>query len=305
MSEHLEKDFEIKKLTTFKIGGKIKEVYFPQNIDELYEVLHLKAQNELKVFGNLSNTLVSSDGYNGSIILTTKMDNIELSGTRVVADAGVKGPKLSQFVAGKGLSGLEFMIGFPGSVGGEVCMNASANGQAISDTLVCATCYSPQKGIIKLTKDELEFDYRTSRCQIEDLIVLQAEFELSPKPIDKIKSQMEDNLAFRKAHQPNLTLPNCGSIFKNPQGDSAGRLLDSIGAKQMSFGGVKVWENHANFIVNNNNGTSFDVLSLMYKMYTAVKKEYNIELEPEIRFLGGNNEKENEICQILYQKTQK
>ena len=289
-------------MTTFKIGGEIGEVIFPQDIDEFSQALNDK---NTKVFGNMSNTLISSDGYDGKIILTTKMDNIEIHETHVIADAGVKGPKLAQVVAEKGLSGLEFMIGFPGSVGGEVYMNASANNQAISDTLTGATCYSKEKGIIKLSKNELEFDYRTSRCQNEDLIVLQAEFELTPKSKDENKKQMEENLAFRKSHQPSLALPNCGSVFKNPKSDSAGRLLESVGAKQMSAGGVKVWENHANFIVNHNNGTSLDVLSLMYKMYGAVKKEYNIELEPEIIFLGGNNEEENKLCQILYQKTQK
>ena len=297
----IEKDFDIKNLTTFKIGGKIREVFFPKNLEEIHEILRCP-QNDIMIFGNLSNTLISSDGYDGKIILTTKMDNIEIVGTRVIADAGVKGPKLAQVVCEAGLSGLEFMIGFPGSIGGEVYMNASANNQAISDTLVCATCYSKEKGIIKLTKDELEFDYRTSRCQKENLIVLQAEFELSQKTNEEIKKQMEENLAFRRSHQPSLALPNCGSVFKNPKGDSAGRLLDSIGAKNMSCGGAKVWENHANFIVNNGNATSKDVLSLMYKMYFAVKKEYNIELEPEIRFLGGKNKEENELCQILYQK---
>ncbi len=305
MSEYSEKDFDIKSHTTFKIGGKIGEVFFPQNLDEFYEILRLTAYNDLKVFGNLSNTLISSDGYDGKIILTTKMNNIKIDENHVVADAGVKGPMLSQTAAEVGLSGLEFMIGFPGSVGGEVYMNASANSQAISDTLICATCYNKEKGLIKLSKEELEFDYRTSRCQKDDLIVLQAEFELTPKPKEEIKKQMNENLAFRKSHQPSLALPNCGSIFKNPKGDSAGRLLDSIGAKQMQQGGVKVWENHANFIVNHAGGTSYDVLSLMYKMHQAVKREYNIELEPEIRFLGGNNEKENELCQILYQKMPK
>ena len=280
-----EKDFDIKRLTTFKIGGKIKEVFFPQNI---------------KVFGNLSNTLISSDGYDGKIVLTTKMNNIKIDETRVVADAGVKGPKLSQEVYKNGLSGLEFMIGFPGSIGGEVCMNASANKQAISDTLTSVICYSKDKGLVKFSKDEMEFAYRTSRCQCEDLIVLQAEFILSKKNKDEIQSQMESNLEFRKAHQPSLSLPNCGSIFKNPQGDSAGRLLETIGAKELTVGGVKVWENHANFIVNANSGTSLDVITLMHTMYKKVKEKYNIELEPEIRFLGGNNEKENELCNILY-----
>jgi UDP-N-acetylmuramate dehydrogenase len=111
---------------------------------------------------------------------------------------------------------------------------------------------------------------------------------------------MEENLAFRKAHQPSLTLPNCGSIFKNPQGDSAGRLLDSVGAKQMSEGGVKVWENHANFIVNTGNATSEDVLNLMVKMYNLVKEMYTIELKPETIFIGNKTEKEEELWNILY-----
>ena len=293
-----EKDFDIKRLTTFKIGGKIKEVFFPQNLEEFEQIL--KENKDIKVFGNLSNTLLSSDGYDGKIVLTTKMNNIKIDETRVVADAGVKGPKLSQEVYKNGLSGLEFMIGFPGSIGGEVCMNASANKQAISDTLTSVICYSKDKGLVKFSKDEMEFAYRTSRCQCEDLIVLQAEFILSKKNKDEIQSQMESNLEFRKAHQPSLSLPNCGSIFKNPQGDSAGRLLETIGAKELTVGGVKVWENHANFIVNANSGTSLDVITLMHTMYKKVKEKYNIELEPEIRFLGGNNEKENELCNILY-----
>lgn len=298
MEINSEKDFDIKRLTTFKIGGRIKEVFFPQSLEEFEQIL--KENEGIKVFGNLSNTLISSDGYDGKIVLTTKMNNIRIDGTKVVAVAGVKGPKLSQEVCKNGLSGLEFMIGFPGSIGGEVCMNASANKQAISDTLVSVICYSKDKGLVKFSKDEMNFAYRTSRCQCEDLIVLQAEFELSKKDKNEIQSQMELNLDFRKAHQPSLALPNCGSIFKNPQGDSAGRLLETVGAKELTVGGVKVWENHANFIVNNNGGTSLDVITLMYTMYKKVKEKYNIELEPEIRFLGGNNEKENELCNILY-----
>ena len=298
MKINSEKDFDIKKLTTFKIGGKIREVFFPQSLEEFEQIL--TENKDIKVFGNLSNTLVSSDGYDGKIVLTTKMNNIQIEGTKVVADAGVKGPKLSQEVCKNGLSGLEFMIGFPGSIGGEVCMNASANGQAISDTLVTVICYSKDKGLVKFANSEMNFDYRTSRCQKEDLIVLRVEFELIKKDKNEIQAQMESNLTFRKAHQPSLALPNCGSIFKNPQGESAGRLLESVGAKGLSVGGVKVWENHANFIVNNDFGTSFDVINLMYTMYEKVKEKYNIELEPEIRFLGGNNEKENELCNILY-----
>lgn len=300
MVSNSEKNFEIKNLTSFKTGGKINEIFFPENIDEFVNIL--KANPEAKVFGNLSNTLISDSGYDGKIILTTKMNNITITGNRVIAGCGVKGPKLSQEVCKAGLSGLEFMIGFPGSVGGEVYMNASANSQAISDYLIEVSCYCKNKGLIKLSKDELNFGYRSSRCQIEDLIVLEAEFELTQKNISEIQTRMDENLKFRKAHQPSLALPNCGSIFKNPQGDSAGRLLDSIGAKELHIGGARVWENHANFIVNDRAGSSTDILELMCEMKQKVKNRYNIELEPEIIFLGGNNEKENELCKILYKK---
>lgn len=295
-----EKNFDIKTLTSFKMGGVIKEVFFPENIEEFEQIL--KENKGIKVFGNLSNTLISSDGYNGKIILTTKMNNIQIDGTKVVADAGVKGPMLAQKVCENGLSGFEFMIGFPGSIGGEVCMNASANSQAISDTLTSVTCYSSEKGIVKLSKDEMNFDYRTSRCQSEDLIVLQAEFELTQKTKDEVQAKMDECLKFRKSHQPLLSMPNCGSVFKNPQGDSAGRMIEAVGAKGLIFGGAKIWEHHANFIVNYKSGNSLDVLELMNTMYSKVKERYNVELEPEIRFLGGNNKRENEICKTLYKK---
>lgn len=300
MGSNFEKEFEIKKFTTFKTGGKISEVFFPEGVEEFVQIL--KQNESIPVFGNLSNTLISSDGFNGKIVLTTKINSIKIEGTKVIADCGVKGPKLSQEVCASGLSGLEFMIGFPGSIGGEVFMNASANGQCISDKLKSVTCYSPQNGIVKYSKDEMEFEYRKSRCKKDNLIVLQAEFQLDKKAPEEIKKQMDENLAFRKSHQPSLALPNCGSIFKNPQGDSAGRLLDSVGAKNLKIGGVRVWKNHANFIVNDNNGTSTDILNLMYEMYTKVKNSYNIELEPEIIFLGGLNKKENEIWKILNKK---
>ena len=299
MGINSEKNFDIKNLTSFKTGGKIAEVFFPENIDEFTEIL--KQNPNIKVFGNLSNTLISDSGYDGKIILTKKMNKIKISGNKVIAGCGVKGPKLAQEVCTYGLSGLEFMIGFPGSIGGEVYMNASANSQSISDCLTFVTCYS-DIGLIKLSKDEMNFSYRTSRCQNENLIVLEAEFELSPKNITEIKTKMDENLSFRKSHQPSLALPNCGSIFKNPENNSAGRLLDSVRAKQLNCGGVKVWENHANFIVNIRAGSSTDILELMCKMRQKVKEEYNIELEPEIRYLGGNNEKENELCKILYKK---
>lgn len=276
----VEENFDIKKLTSFKIGGKIAKMIFPETVDEF--VMALQENVGAFVVGNLSNTLVSSDGFDGVVISTSKLNQIKIDGTTVTAGAGVRGPKLSQVVAEKNLSGLEFMIGFPGSVGGEVFMNAGANGQCVADVLKSAKVFCPEKGLVTLTN--LEFGYRTSVCQKKNYIVLEAEFELIQR--DGVGEKMAENLAFRKSHQPSLALPNCGSIFKNPEGNSAGRLLDECGVKGLEVGGVKVWENHANFIVNHNDGTSKDVISLMREMQKRVKEKFDIELKPEIRFLG-------------------
>ena len=327
----IKEDFDIKNYTSFKIGGKIKKVYFPETIEEFVQIL--KDEPNAFVSGNWSNTLLSSYGYIGSIISTSKLDGIEIKYKSVIADevpqseqiaqqvrddglikndndlfakndkitviagAGAKGPKLAQIAAEKGLSGLEFMIGFPGSIGGEVFMNAGAHGQSISDNLVSAKVFDG-KNIITLTKEDMDFSYRHSICQERNYIVLEAEFELMPENPDKIKQKMAENLEFRKAHQPSLALPNCGSIFKNPDNNSAGKLLDECGVKGLQIGGAKVWENHANFIVNTENATSTDVLKLMLEMKNRVKDKFGIELIPEIKFLG-DNEDEVRLCEQL------
>ena len=290
-------NFDIKNLTSFKIGGQIARMYFPTSVEEFVEIK--SKEPDAFVAGNLSNILVSSDGYNGAVICTKKIDNISFDGNRVIAGAGVRGTKLSKLALENNLSGLEFMIAFPGSVGGEVFMNAGAHGQMIADVLKSAKVFCPEKGVIKLSNEELEFSYRTSICQRKPYSVLEAEFELTPSNKEAIQEKMNENLSFRQNKQPALTLPNCGSTFRNPQGDSAGRLLDEAGVKGMVSGGVRVWENHANFIINDGNGTSLDVLRLMDKMYSKVKEKFNIELKPEVRFLGGNNEEEVMICKKL------
>lgn len=297
MAVKFKENFEIKNLTSFKIGGNVKKIYFPKSIEEFVEVI--KQEPEAEVFGNFSNTLVSSDGFDGVVIATAEMTDVAVNNNKVFAQCGIKGPKLAQIAAEKGLSGFEFMIGFPGSLGGNVFMNASASGQCISDKLIKVTCYSRERGVFELSKDEMQFDYRTSICQKEAYIVLGAEFELEEKNVDEIKNQMQTNLEFRKAHQPSLAMPNCGSVFRNPEGNSAGRLLDEVGAKSFSFGGVNVWENHANFIVNTRAGKSEDVLELMFKMFSAVKERFGIELKPEVRYLGNKNLREVELCKIL------
>ena len=304
MQIECKENFEIKNYTTFKIGGKIDKVWFPKSQQELVQLL--KELKNYIVLGNCSNILVSSNGYKGNLILTTEMRNYEINGSKVLVDCGVKGPLLSQKTAEASLSGFEFMIGFPGTIGGEIYMNASCHGQCVSDSLVrCCLFDKKKKEIVYKEKSEMGFDYRKSILQNDEYVVLGAEFELKKADKDEIKALMDRNLSSRRNIQPTLVNPNAGSVFKNPENDSAGRLLEKAGVKGLELENVKVWDNHANFIVNKSNATSVDVLELMVKMHNAVKEKFTIELQPEIVFIGNKTKKEEELCKILYKKTQK
>ena len=304
MQVECRENYEIKIHTTFKIGGTINKVWFPKNQQEL--VFLLKNLKDFIILGNCSNVLISSNGYKGNIILTTKMNHYEISGTKILADCGVKGPLLSQKACDASLTGFEFMIGFPGTIGGEIYMNASCHGQCISDNLIrCCLFDKKKKEVVYKEKSEMGFDYRKSMLQEGQFILLGAEFELKKAPQEEIKALLERNLNFRKDVQPTLVHPNAGSVFKNPENDSAGRLLDKAGIKGLNLEKVRVWDKHANFIVNKGDATSEDVLEIMVKMFTEVKEKYRIELTPEIIFIGDKTKKEEELCKILYPKIRK
>ena len=294
----IKEEFEIKNCTTYKIGGKVKKVFFPETQSEFVETL--KEHSDAIILGSCSNILFSSNGYDGEVILTTELNQFEIRGTHVFASCGVKGPLLAQKTAEAGLSGFEFMIGFPGSIGGDVCMNAGAHGQSISDKLTQVCLFDKEtKEVVYKKKEELEFSYRHSLLQGGRYILLHAEFELEKTPQEEIKALIERNLEFRKNIQPSLANPNAGSVFKNPENDSAGRLLDKAGVKSFDLPRARVWANHANFIVNKSDATSEDILTLMVMMYNAVKNQYTIELKPEIIFLGNKTEKEEELWNIM------
>ena len=300
----VKEDFEIKNLTTFKIGGKVKKLYLPESIEEFTGLL--REIDNYTVLGSCSDVLFSSNGYSGNVILTTEMKNFEIKGTKIYADCGVKDPLISQKAGEASLSGFEFLIGLPGTNGGAVYMNAGAHGQCVADVLSSCCLFDKEtKEVVFKQKDEMEFSYRHSVLHDGRYIMLSAEFDLKKLPREEIKELMDRNLTFRKTVQPSLKEPNAGSVFKNPDNDSAGRLLDKAGVKNFDMPNVKVWQKHANFIVNKGNATSEDVLELMVKMFQAVKDTYTIELKPEVIFIGDKTKKEEELCNILYQKTQK
>ncbi len=287
-------NFELKNYTSFKIGGNARKVYFPETVEEFSNLL--QSIDAPIILGGMSNVLISSEGINGNVIISKKLNKFEISGKTIKAQAGAMGPLVAKSAAQAGLSGMEFMCGFPGSIGGIVCMNAGAHGQCISDIFSYAKVFDLNSMQIKtLYPNDMGFGYRTSTIQQEPLIVLEVEFNLTPKDKNEILSKMEANQEFRKNKQPNLSKPNCGSVFKNPKDNSAGRLLELAGAKELCVGNVQVFENHANFIINNGGARSEDVSLLMKKMYNKVKEKFGIKLIPEIKFIGEMNEVEKEI----------
>ena len=299
MEIEVKENYEIKNLTTFKVGGNVKQIYFPANQQEF--VYLLKTIKNPLILGGGSNVIFSSQGYDGVVISTIKMSQIFVRGTKIIVECGVKGPFASQTAYNSSLSGFEFMIGFPGTLGGNIFMNAGAHGQNISDTFTKACLYDLKtKEVVYFEKEQMKFGYRTSILQNGRYILLGAEFDLKKNSQEVIKELMDRNLEFRKNIQPSLATPNAGSVFKNPENDSAGRLLDKAGVKSFEINGVKVWEKHANFIVNTGDGTSEDILELIYRMYKQVKDTYTIQLEPEVRFIGKRTKREEEICKQIY-----
>lgn len=294
-------NYELKKHTTFKIGGCAKRAFFPATVEDFAELLET-LENPI-ILGSCSNVLISTDGIDADVVLTTKMNDFEVINNKITAQCGVKVPMLAREAEHKSLSGFEFMIGFPGSVGGAVYMNASAHSQAISDTFKSCRVYDLEaKKIIELNKEEMKFGYRSSILQNGQFILLDAVFELLPVSKEEISAIMLRNLEFRKGKQPSLSMPNAGSIFKNPPNDSAGRLLEKAGVKGLKEGGAQVWLGHANFIVNVEEATSKDVSQLMNKMYNEVKDKYTIELVPEVKFVGTKSKEEEELWDTMLNK---
>lgn len=289
----------IKNLTSFKIGGNVEKLYYPNTQQEL--IYLLKKLNSPIILGNWSNVLISSEGIKGNVICTSKLDKVEIEDTTVIAECGVKGPALAKIATENELTGFEFMAGFPGSIGGNIYMNASAHSQSISDFLVKIDVFDMnKKEVLTIEKKILKFAYRSSILQRRPFILLSAEFDLKRAEKIQISSLIKKNLTFRKSYQPNLSKPNAGSIFKNPEDLSAGKLLETAGAKKFQVGDAVVWKKHANFIVNAGEATSNDVLELMYKMYTAVLEKHSIKLEPEIRYFGEKTSREEYICNKMY-----
>ncbi len=295
-------DFQLTNFNTLKIKSTAKYFYMPDNDGELITLLKKYKNLNPIVIGNGSNILFSSKGVEEPVIYTGKMKSSIIIGNILEAQAGVKVQTLSKLALDKKLSGFEFLIGIPASLGGACYMNAGAHGCSISNNFISAKVYDIEKNkVITLKKEDMNFSYRHSILKEKRYILLSAKFELKKAPSEEIKSKMDENIIFRKNRQPNLAIPNAGSVFKNPENCefSAGALIDKCNLRGFQIGDVQVWENHCNFVINKGKATSSDYIDVIFEMYSRVKEKFNIELTPEIIYIGKMSKSEKEKWKIL------
>ncbi|CAH0346894.1 UDP-N-acetylmuramate dehydrogenase [Bacillus sp. CECT 9360] len=275
--------------TTMKIGGPADLFIEPSSVDNLEKTMEVIKEFELKwtVIGRGSNLLVSDMGIEGAVIKLGKgLDNLEINDTEITVGAGFSLVSLSVQISKKGLAGLEFASGIPGSVGGAVYMNAGAHGSDISNILKKAYVLFEDGSLEWLTKEEMEFSYRTSVLQKKRPgIVVVAVFSLHSGNREEIVERMQNNKNYRKETQP-YNLPCAGSIFRNPLPNHAGKLVQEADLRGHSIGGAKISEMHGNFIVNAGNGRAEDVLALIQHVKDTVYEKYGIEMETEVEIIG-------------------
>ena len=297
-------DEPLAKYTTYKIGGKADKFFMPETKEDLLDIINsldLKYDKPL-ILGWGSNVLVSSLGYRGSVISTRKLNSITIKNNNIlITESGTTTPKLAQFCLNNQLSGLEFLCGIPGTAGGAIYMNSSANGQCISDTIIEVELLDlDSKSFKTVNSDKLELEYRKSNINTLKEFIVSAKFKLHKDNADSIRDKMNYIKDFRKNKQPKGN--NAGSVFKNPdntKGISAGLLIDQAGLKGYKIGGAEVSMLHANFINNVDDATSLDVSRLMLFIQQKVKELSGYSLLPEIKYIGQPTEEEENIWKIL------
>lgn len=278
------------KHTTFRIGGPADYYLVPEKQEEIMIAKKYAQKKGLPyyVLGRGSNILCSDDGYRGVIIEIGKgMEKIEfLSDGIVKAQAGIALSAMAKRLAEAGLGGFEFAAGIPGTLGGAVAMNAGAYGGEIKDSIISAEVLTEDGRILELSKEQLALGYRTSVIQKENYIVLSAVFQFAPKDTESIFHEIRELNQKRREKQP-LEYPSAGSTFKRPEGHFAGKLIEDAGLRGYRIGDAQVAEKHCGFLVNRGNATAADVVRLMQEVKQTVEEKFQVELEPEVRLLGG------------------
>ena len=281
-------DESMARHTTFRIGGNADVFVLPASIEELLAVLKLTKRYSvpLTVLGNGSNVLVRDGGIRGAVVSFGKpFSYIEMEGAHIKAGAGTMLGTVSLFAANHALSGLEFAVGIPGSLGGAVFMNAGAYDGEMSQVISEVTAVTPEGEIRRYRTKEMDFSYRHSVFQQNGHIICEIELTLRESKAAAIQEKMAEFTRRRMEKQP-LDKPSAGSTFKRPPGFFAGTLIDEAGLKGFTVGGAQVSGKHAGFVINKGGATAADVLSLIEEIQRRIEEKNGIRLTPEIRIIG-------------------
>ena len=281
-------DASLKNYTTYKIGGTARVIIYPKNIEALITLINKLKANHVKymVLGNGSNVLFSDKVYDGVIIKLDEFNKIEFQENKVIVGSGASLMKVAYQSIRRGLTGLEFATGIPGSVGGAVYMNAGAYKSDMGYVDSKIKVLTPKMTVITMVNRELDFHYRTSFLKKnKGYICLEATIQLKKGDKTAIEQVVEDRKKRRLESQP-LEYPSAGSVFRNPPDMFAGKLIEDLGYKGLMKGGAKVSEKHANFIVNFNNAQAKDVKELIEFIRQVVKEKYNVDLVVEQEFIN-------------------
>ena len=279
---------DMKKHTSFKIGGAADYMAFPENAEEIKGIIELCKEKRIPyvIIGNGSNLLVSDKGIEGVVIkIASGMADMKVEGDVIRAGAGVLLSTLSKKALEHSLTGLEFASGIPGTLGGAVVMNAGAYGGEMKDVLEKIGYIDAEGNICEMVNENASMGYRTSIFSDSELIVLYCTLRLKKGDKNEISDTMNELNAKRREKQP-LNLPSAGSTFKRPQGYFAAKLIEDAGLKGFTLGGAAVSEKHSGFVVNVNDATAEDVKALMSHVKKTVYEKFGVALEPEVKFLG-------------------
>jgi len=271
--------------TTLGVGGPARWFFRPADSDSLAAALAMTpAGVDILPVGRGSNLLLPDTGFDGMVIDLSDLKDLHIEGCQVIAGAGVRMSRFARQCADSGLSGAEFMATVPGDIGGGVAMNAGAFSQQVSDILLSVEIIHRNGESARIAATDLCMAYRQAVLPAGSLII-QACFELAPGRPEDIRERIRSMRSRRSATQP-LTQANCGSVFKNPPGDYAARLIEAAGLKGFMIGGAQISERHANFIVNDGEASSADIMALIKYAQRAVEMKFDIQLEPEVRMVG-------------------
>jgi len=281
------KNEPMSKHTSYGIGGPVAAYIIPKDRIDLAEILKFASQHNIQTHfvGSGSNLLVSDAGIDGIVITPAKaLTHLEFDGNTVIAESGVMLGRMVKECIKRNLSGIESLIGVPGTLGGALVMNAGAFGGEISNYLVSVEIMDMAGNITSYSPQDIEFAYRFSSIKKNEF-VLKAIFELKPENAEVIQEKRNIASSGRKTNQP-LRFRSAGSVFKNPEGTAAGFLIDQAGLKGTKVGGAEISEHHANFFVNHGAASSSDIISLIQLARNTVYEKFGIKLELEIKTIG-------------------